>query len=144
MMSKTTEETLKWVIESLREEGWVDTDGIIKACEDCLAELALDRMAENARELGLDYSAQEPVAEVQEVTIGQSTKSIKFANLKDLPVGTKLYTHPAPQPLSDEEITEILVKHGLDNVEMASKYIDVVLLMRDVEQAHGIGEKDAD
>lgn len=46
--------------------------------------------------------------------------------------------HPA-RPLSDDEINAILVKHGLDNVEMAGNHIDVVLLMRDVERAHEIG-----
>lgn len=50
-------------------------------------------------------------------------------------------THPA-QPLSDDEVNAILVKHGLDNVEMAGNHIDVVLLMRDVERAHGIGVKE--
>ena len=48
-----------------------------------------------------------------------------------------LYTHPN-QPLDDEAISEILNLHGFDNVEQAGCHIDVVKLIRDVEQAHGI------
>jgi hypothetical protein len=55
--------------------------------------------------------------------------------------GGQKHTHPA-QPLSDDAVNAILVKHGLDNVELAGNHIDVVLLMRDVEHAHGIGERD--
>ena len=40
--------------------------------------------------------------------------------------------------LNDDEVTQILLEHGLDNVEKAGRYIDIVALIRDVESAHGI------
>lgn len=114
-------------------------EGFKVACKAALQEDALDRMAENARELGLEYEGeQEPVAWMDKDTGGITSKkevADKFGI--DIP----LYTHPA-KPLSDDAVNAILVKHGLDNVEMAGNHIDVVLLMRDVERAHGIGKND--
>ncbi len=45
-------------------------------------------------------------------------------------------------PLNDDEISEILFKHGLNEVQIAGEYINIVGLIRDVEKAHGIGGKE--
>ena len=42
------------------------------------------------------------------------------------------------QPLNDDEISEILDKHGFNEVQIAGEYIDIVKLIRDVEKTHGI------
>jgi hypothetical protein len=57
-----TKEALKLALEVMRNQGDVSVDEWIateKAIKEALANEALDKMAENARELGLDY---EPVA----------------------------------------------------------------------------------
>ena len=74
----------------------------IIAIKEALANEALDKMAENARELGLDYELeQEPVGEIVDAIEG----AFKCSFTKMLPVGTKLYTTPPQRKsLSDEEI----------------------------------------
>ena len=69
------------------------------ALREALANEALDKMAENARELGLDYepAQQEPVA-VADGTFNHNC-----------PLGTPLYTTPPQRTwvgLSDKDITE--------------------------------------
>lgn len=57
-----------------------------------------------------------------------------FQKLKDLPVGTKLYTSPQPaqrKPLTDDEIESI-------NVRLAGKRDLARLFARAIEAAHGI------
>jgi hypothetical protein len=67
----------------------------ITAIKQALADSALDRMAENARELGLDYEpAQEPVVTKTEKGI------VLHTGWDDLPAGTKLYA--AAQPTTEE------------------------------------------
>ena len=41
-------------------------------------------------------------------------------------------------PLNDDEISEILDKHGFNEVQIAGEYINIVGLIRDIEKAHGI------
>ena len=76
------------------------------------ANAALDKMAENARELGLDYEpAQEPVAWVCEGSSSDEKHAIDYwpGDVDDLPIGTQLYAHPqAREPLTDEEIRDAL------------------------------------
>ena len=61
-----TKEALKLALEVMRNQGDVSVDEWIateKAIKEALANEALEKMAENARELGLDYEPeQEPVA----------------------------------------------------------------------------------
>ena len=78
----------------------------VTAIKEALANEALEKMAENARELGLDYEpAQEPVGEIVDAIEG----AFKCSFTKMLPVGTKLYTTPPQRkPLTDEEIWEAL------------------------------------
>jgi hypothetical protein len=63
----TKDEALKMALEVMRNQGDVSVDEWIateKAIKEALANEALDKMAENARELGLDYEpAQEPVSQ---------------------------------------------------------------------------------
>jgi hypothetical protein len=62
----TKDEALKLALEVMRNQGDVSVDEWIateKAIKEALANEALEKMAENARELGLDYEPeQEPVA----------------------------------------------------------------------------------
>jgi len=54
----TKDEALKMALEVMRNQGDVSVDEWIateKAIKEALANEALDKMAENARELGLDY-----------------------------------------------------------------------------------------
>ena len=69
-----TKEALKLALEAL---GWTDEwrpqglkEKAITAIKEALANEALEKMAENARELGLDYEpAQEPVAWIDKMVI---------------------------------------------------------------------------
>ena len=104
----------------------------ITAIKEALANEALEKMAENARELGLDYEpAQEPVGEIVDAIEG----AFKCSFTKMLPVGTKLYTTPPQRkPLSDEEIETY--RHMIDWTAHWS-YINFA---RAIEAAHGIKE----
>ena len=69
----------------------------------------LDKMAENARELGLDYepAQQEPVAWVCYGAPGKRDIDFEEADINRLPIGTQLYTSPPAQRtwvgLTDDE-----------------------------------------
>ena len=74
---------------------------------------ALDKKAENARELGLDYepAKQEPVAWVCYGSSDGEMHDIDFEqkDVDALPVGTMLYTFPPQRTwvgLTDEELRE--------------------------------------
>ena len=111
----TKDKALKLALEAL-ESGvktqngrldWIEYDSelveqAITAIKETLANEALEKMAENARELGLDYEPeQEPVGEIVDAIEG----AFKCSFTKMLPVGTKLYTTPPQRkPLTDEEI----------------------------------------
>jgi hypothetical protein len=94
------------------------------------AQQALDKKAENARELGLDYepAQQEPVAWM--------TKTGSVWKTKADETDTPLYTPPPPQrkPLSEEEIGAILEDVNAYGTRLYT-------FARAIEAAHGIGEK---
>ena len=133
-----TKEALKLALEALEadELDMVD-DGsgnmvfrkeqAITAIKEALANEALEKMAENARELGLDYEPeQEPVGEIVDAIEG----AFKCSFTKMLPVGTKLYTTPPQRkPLTDEEIQNALLGYRL---------VDAIDITRAIEAAHGI------
>ena len=109
----TKDEALKLALEALNTtesdcggRAWEREQEAITAIKEALANEALEKMAENARELGLDYEpAQEPVGEIVDAIEG----AFKCSFTKMLPVGTKLYTTPPQRkPLTDEEIWEAL------------------------------------
>ena len=103
-------ESVKHKIDSYQVNVCDDVDEAITAVREALADSALERMAENARELGLDYEAaqqQEPVA----VYVGETWCGSVVRLYEDLPLETPLYTSPpASKPwvgLTDEEIQTI-------------------------------------
>jgi hypothetical protein len=105
----TKDEALRLALDALEpipyKDDWTvakETNKAIIAIKEALANEALEKMAENARELGLDYEPeQEPVGEIVDAIEG----AFKCSFTKMLPVGTKLYTTPPQRkPLSDEEI----------------------------------------
>ena len=77
-------------------------------------EQALDKKAENARELGLDYepAQQEPVTVVKAFPMGHGHPDVHYAECQHLPSGTKLYTSPPAQSewvgLTDEKMADYL------------------------------------
>jgi hypothetical protein len=111
----------------------------IIAIKEALANEALEKMAENARELGLDYEPeQEPVGEIVDAIEG----AFKCSFTKMLPVGTKLYTTPPQRKsLSDEEI-EYAFKTNSVMVDNGNAYmvagLRAVNIARAIEAAHGI------
>ena len=80
----------------------------ITAIKEALANEALEKMAENARELGLDYEpAKEPVAIVDANDEGYWAEILPDRNVK---VGQLLYTTPPQRTwvgLTDDEILSI-------------------------------------
>ena len=102
---------------------WADNKGVASAIR---AQQALDKMAENARELGLDYEpAQEPVAYLCENAVGHKYFRWKKPSSTYKPVA--LYTTPPAQRtwvgLTDEEIDDIYQGVGKNDL----------MLVREVE-----------
>ena len=127
-MSKQIE-ALKLALEALERHAELGllAGSTITAIREALADSALDRMAENARELGLDYEPpcktgsqctskcqqceqpaqqQEPVA----VYVGETWCGSVVRLYEELPLETPLYTSPpASKPwvgLTEEEVDE--------------------------------------
>ena len=138
-----TKEALKLALEALEScdaahitdggRQWYDeklVDKAITATKEALANEALEKMAENARELGLDYEpAKEPVAIVDANDEGYWAEILPDRNVK---VGQLLYTTPQRKPLTDEEIETY--RHMIDWTAHWS-YINFA---RAIEAAHGI------
>ena len=99
-----SKEAMKLALEALEVLGWQPTeeamdyrDNAITALREALAEQALDKMAENARELGLDYepAQQEPVAYLCENAVGHKYFRWKKPSSTYKPIA--LYTTPPAQ-----------------------------------------------
>ena len=109
-----TKEALKLALEVMRNQGDVSVDEWIateKAIKEALANEALEKMAENARELGLDYEpAQEPVA-----WMNQSDNNF-FSKQKDtFTSSVPLYTTPPQRTwagLTDGEVDKMILLMG--------------------------------
>lgn len=115
---KQVEDALKLAREALKESHPEAYRHTIAAIDEALADNALDKMAENARALGLDYEPapvakpheqQEPVAVVSGYYGGQCvvlpTNPAMLFNS-----GTAFYTSPpASKPLTDEQRKAIVV-----------------------------------
>jgi hypothetical protein len=142
----TKDEALRLALDALEpipyKDDWTvakETNKAIIAIKEALANEALEKMAENARELGLDYEPeQEPVGEIVDAIEG----AFKCSFTKMLPVGTKLYTTPPQRkPLSDEEI-EYAFKTNSVMVDNGNAYmvagLRAVNIARAIEAAHGI------
>ena len=111
-----TKEALKLALETLENAGpsWIDArQPAITAIKKALANEALEKMAENARELGLDYEpAQEPVAWIWEKEDGYTsieTHSLDDEDMKNVGVKSMkpLYAKPQFIGLSEDEIVLI-------------------------------------
>jgi hypothetical protein len=81
---------------------------------------------------------QEPVGEIYE---RQHDGSYRAEMVVELPVGTRIYTHPQPksQPLSEFNLVKLI--HEIYTPEVAGN-IDLVgalLFAKAIEKAHGIG-----
>jgi len=141
-----TKEALKLALEALESsrvfvttrekikhpEGAEWYDQIITAIKEALANEALEKMAENARELGLDYEPpQEPVAWAKFSAKGNIIDPLSEPDDDYTPLYT---TPPQRKPLSDEEIETY--RHMLDWTAEWS-YINFA---RAIEAAHGIKE----
>ena len=126
----TKDEALKMALEVMRNQGDVSVDEWIateKAIKEALANEALDKMAENARELGLDYEPeQEPVAWAKFSAKGNIIDLLSEPDDDYTPLYT---TSPQRKPLTDEEIWEAL--GGIDCTRP-------MLIARAIEAAHGI------
>ena len=101
------------------------------------AQQALEKMADNARELGLDYEpVQEPVASIFISGIGER----EFDDWgHDLPVGRNLlYTSPpASKPLTGEQIRALWEQEAKPERSTAHFF---TAFARAIETAHGIKE----
>jgi hypothetical protein len=131
----TKDEALKLALEALEEAHYkiahkqdvVKREQAITAIKEALANEALDKMAENARELGLDYEpAQEPVAWAKFSAKGNIIDLLSEPDDDYTPLYT---TSPQRKPLTDEEIWEAL--GGIDCTRP-------MLIARAIEAAHGI------
>ena len=126
-----TKEALKLALEAL--EMFCEHGAILRpietrdAIKEALANEALEKMAENARELGLDYEpAQEPVAWAKFSAKGNIIDLLSEPDDDYTPLYT---TPPQRKPLTDEEIWEVL--GGIDCTRP-------MLIARAIEAAHGI------
>jgi len=118
----------------------VDPLGYKKANE------ALDKKAENARELGLDYepAQQEPVAWIVEDQSGERLEWASDAHSCHGVPTFPLYTSPPAQrkPLTDEEIIASNYPDGEENgPTIAAPDFELICFARQIEAAHGIKEK---
>ena len=107
---------------------------------DMVAEQALDKMAENARELGLDYepAQQEPVAWICYGAPGKRDIDFEEADINGLPIGTLLYTSPpARKPLTRDQVNRMLTDAEYDTANLQARW-DFRNGVRQCEAAHGI------
>jgi hypothetical protein len=132
-----------------------------KALSDAALDALLDKMADNARELGLGYDAsvaqidtsaerveksaenkhmpapaQQPVATVIQFD-GEKIIDASMEFFDKYPIGTELYaTPPAPaQPLTRQQVNDLLFEAGYVKAEECADFINGI---RHAEAAHGI------
>jgi hypothetical protein len=124
-----TKEALKLALEAL---GWTDEwrpqglkEEAITAIKEALANEALDKMAENARELGLDYEPEQTehgwtperiagmarLKEAQDKKLAQPEQDVGITRYADISVGKIIHNSSPPQHpwvvLTDKEIEAI-------------------------------------
>jgi hypothetical protein len=128
-------EAMKQALEALERadkiSGYANNKKAITALRQAIAEEALNKKAENARELGLTYE-QEPVAMRYDFD-GYGYKYIDSGSGSDWQTRIKdaepLYTHPPKRkPLTDEQIDGVWTNGYKD-------------FARAIEAAHGIKGK---
>ena len=104
-----------------------------EAIEKCLANDALEKKAENARELGLNYEP-EPVA-WEQFYPDMGNPKLAYLSPTESP-DNACYIPPQRKPLTDEEIEDIWADCPADWDDK----INVLTLARAIEAAHGIKE----
>ena len=116
----------------------------ITTIKEALANEALDKMAENARELGLDYEPVAWRAWVSKFPQGTGSDWVYVTKpiMKDSIHNQPLYTTPPQRkPLSDEEI-EYAFKTNSVMVDNGNAYmvagLRAINIARAIEAAHGI------
>ena len=147
-MMKNIKETLELALEALEAAISDDKPYIVLSKEaiialrEALADEALDRMAENARELGLDYEQptpvqQEPVACKHEWF---RTGAMEDGQCRCINCGTWNTITPAQRkPLTDEEILHLVDTHvGAPSMAYPLDSSDWINFSRAIEAAHGI------
>jgi hypothetical protein len=131
----TKDEALKMALEVMQNQGDVSVDEWIateKAIKEALVNEALDKMAENARELGLDYEpAQEPVAWAKFSAKGNIIDLLSEPDDDYTPLYT---TPPQRKPLTDEEI-EYAFKTNSVMVDNGNAYMVAGLRAVNIAQA---------
>ena len=135
----TKDKALKMALEALEYAGpsWIDArQPAITAIKEALANEALEKMAENARELGLDYEpAQEPVAWAKFSAKGNIIDLLSEPDDDYTP----LYTSPPHRlPLTDEEIEKCYETTGHYQTLRPQDRFTVFALARAIEAAHSI------
>ena len=111
------------------------------------AQQALDKMAENARELGLDYepAQQEPVAWTL-LLVGAHNGLVgkagdKFVGHPEHYERVDVYTSPPAQrkPLTRDQVKKLITATGYDTASPQER-TDFINGIRHAESAHGIKE----
>ena len=134
MTNKT--EALKLALEAFEADASNENFLVLKHCvREALADSALDRMAENARELGLDYEppcktgsqcaskcqqCEQPAQQQEPVAVARVDDLERGGRVRALAMGlgldAALYTSPQPaqpsKPLTDEEILDMARTFG--------------------------------
>ena len=146
-----TKEALKLALEAFGEIDWSNNSQwqsdrakvAITAIKEALANEALEKMAENARELGLDYEpAQEPLGfmnagHVHEMQQGRLPYGYVYPK-KESGTSVAVYTTPPQRkPLTDEKIYSVL--ENLQIMYNRPPTTDSrIIFARAIEAAHGI------
>jgi len=138
----TKDEALRLALEALEAHAdiGIKADKAITAIKAALANEALERKAENARELGLDYgpleAKDEPVGVVATDAskthlyygpqyLGQKTDTKMVMLFKDLPLGTPVYTTPPQRTwvgLTNDEVNDFAAGCHLGNSVQGAIY----------------------
>jgi hypothetical protein len=135
-----SKEAMKLALEALETSMYPQQKQLqaITALREALANEALDRMSENAKELGLDYepAQQEPVAWICEGSSSDEKHAIDYwpGDVDDLPIGTQLYTQAQRTwvGLSDAEIHNMTILMGF-NPEWVAEVEVVKSIVRNLE-----------
>lgn len=148
-MNQQTEEALRMAIEGFenifgKKRTKIDIVAAYEQCKAALQEDALDRMAENATDLGLEWQGErEPLG-----WIPATYKYNLMSNDEEYPIGAvyrskkkdddvAIYTRPT-KPLSDDEIEQAWLNSLKEKAIGGEDW--VIHFARAIEKAHGIGK----
>lgn len=141
-------DAMKQALEALENGGRIETNEAITALrlaiEQAEKQAALDRMADNARELGLDY---EPVAwKNAAMRIGEELSSVGPDGYYNMTAEQWLHWAMDQQPRGKNSLTAPPQRQPLPSHEIVTVYeecptsdSDMIAFARAIEAAHGIG-----